>query len=483
MTDDMKRVRSISKANEITLAVRHAPPRTHGPNNPTLTPHNRSFKEGKKYPGRILQHVGMFSVLPRWHLCLAPTGVSRTRLFSVDCGRYANPVHDQIRDSFAIAWGGEVVKRLTQAQREANHHHTNFVEAMGNHAELTAQLEELKDIRAQEKKASEAVQEALRAQLVAEKRARASEEESLRTELEVALEGKTIVEAELKETRTRTAKEIEHLRAEVDNARTIGKEEFLKSPEFDRLLVKKSVAYFKSGFDGAVAQFRTNGFPEEEFPAPFLDMKKALREMPDGPVEEEKEEEEEVGETSGNESTAQDEDKSYASGQCGTGLLRSGGITTRGGASAKLGLVVEQVGLMYLRRRATRVASAELGFCAQKSYASGQCGTGLLRSGGVATRGGANAELGLIAKQVGLICLHRRAMRVKSYASGQCGTGLLRSGGVATRGGANAELGLIAKQVGLICLHRRAMRVVSAELGFCAQVGLPPEEVPMQNWA
>ncbi|KZT76102.1 hypothetical protein F511_46873 [Dorcoceras hygrometricum] len=42
----------------------------------------------------------MFSVLPRWHLCLAPTGVSRTRLFSVDCGRYANPVHDQIRDSF-----------------------------------------------------------------------------------------------------------------------------------------------------------------------------------------------------------------------------------------------------------------------------------------------------------------------------------------------------------------------------------------------
>ncbi|KZV27498.1 ATP-dependent DNA helicase srs2-like [Dorcoceras hygrometricum] len=26
------------------------------------------------------------SGLPRWHLCLAPTGVSRTRLFSVDCG-------------------------------------------------------------------------------------------------------------------------------------------------------------------------------------------------------------------------------------------------------------------------------------------------------------------------------------------------------------------------------------------------------------
>ncbi|KZV06993.1 aspartic protein nepenthesin-1-like [Dorcoceras hygrometricum] len=42
----------------------------------------------------------VFSVLPRWHLCLDPTGVSRTRLFSVDCGRFANPVYDQIRDSF-----------------------------------------------------------------------------------------------------------------------------------------------------------------------------------------------------------------------------------------------------------------------------------------------------------------------------------------------------------------------------------------------
>ncbi|KZV31092.1 Aldose-1-epimerase domain containing protein [Dorcoceras hygrometricum] len=28
------------------------------------------------------------SVLPRWHLCLAPTDVSRTRLFSVDCGSF-----------------------------------------------------------------------------------------------------------------------------------------------------------------------------------------------------------------------------------------------------------------------------------------------------------------------------------------------------------------------------------------------------------
>ncbi|KZV49824.1 hypothetical protein F511_43291 [Dorcoceras hygrometricum] len=28
----------------------------------------------------------MFKRLPCWHLCLAPTGITRTRLFSVDCG-------------------------------------------------------------------------------------------------------------------------------------------------------------------------------------------------------------------------------------------------------------------------------------------------------------------------------------------------------------------------------------------------------------
>ncbi|KZV36062.1 hypothetical protein F511_29995 [Dorcoceras hygrometricum] len=29
----------------------------------------------------------VFKTLPCWHLCLAPTGITRTRLFSVDCGR------------------------------------------------------------------------------------------------------------------------------------------------------------------------------------------------------------------------------------------------------------------------------------------------------------------------------------------------------------------------------------------------------------
>ncbi|KZV13525.1 hypothetical protein F511_45312 [Dorcoceras hygrometricum] len=65
---------------------------------------NNKHRTGKRSIRKTNRHsttfIGCFSVLPRWHLCLTPTGVSRTRLFSVDCGSYANPVHDQIRDSF-----------------------------------------------------------------------------------------------------------------------------------------------------------------------------------------------------------------------------------------------------------------------------------------------------------------------------------------------------------------------------------------------
>ncbi|KZV40199.1 hypothetical protein F511_05676, partial [Dorcoceras hygrometricum] len=47
--------------------------------------------------------------------------------------------------------------------------------------------------------------------------------------------------------------------------------------------------------------FRANGYSEEEHPAPFLDMKKALMEMSD--EDEEAEEEDEEEDASGNEAT------------------------------------------------------------------------------------------------------------------------------------------------------------------------------------
>ncbi|KZV42931.1 hypothetical protein F511_12840 [Dorcoceras hygrometricum] len=117
----------------------------------------------------------------------------------------------------------------------------------------------------------------------------------MRAELEAALDEKTAVEAELEETKARAAEEAERMRDEVANTWAREKEGFLKSPEFERPCVKKSVAYFKTGFEGAVAQFRANAYSEEEHPAPFLDVKKALREMPEDDKEAEDEEEDAPG--------------------------------------------------------------------------------------------------------------------------------------------------------------------------------------------
>ncbi|KZV26069.1 hypothetical protein F511_13947 [Dorcoceras hygrometricum] len=48
------------------------------------------MKVGRRSIRKIHKQTTTFirclSGLPYWHLCLAPTGVSRTRLFSVDCG-------------------------------------------------------------------------------------------------------------------------------------------------------------------------------------------------------------------------------------------------------------------------------------------------------------------------------------------------------------------------------------------------------------
>ncbi|KZV32301.1 hypothetical protein F511_19147 [Dorcoceras hygrometricum] len=176
-----------------------------------------------------------------------------------------------------------------------------FASQIASAVDWGGELEELKAIRDHEKKAAEAVQEALRAQLAIERKARATEEEAMRSELEAALNEKTAVEAELEDTKARAAKEAERMRDEVANAWALGKEEFLQSAEFERLCAKKSVAYLKSGFEGIVAQFQANDYSEEEHPTPFLDLKKALRKMPED--DEGAEEEEEEGEASGDEGT------------------------------------------------------------------------------------------------------------------------------------------------------------------------------------
>ncbi|KZV14975.1 hypothetical protein F511_39395 [Dorcoceras hygrometricum] len=163
----------------------------------------------------------------------------------------------------AIAWWGEMVKRLTRAHQKVDATRKNFDKAMNQHAEAVARLEELEAHRSRELEAAKIQRESLEAELAAEKEARAAERDAL-----------------------------------------------------------KAWGYFKDGFWGCLARFRANCYPEEDHPASFLDLQQALADVRD---KEEVEEEEEG------------EGKSYVK-----------------FSSAEIGLVAEQVGLMCLRRRATR---------------------------------------------------------------------------------------------------------------------------------
>ncbi|KZV45230.1 hypothetical protein F511_10007 [Dorcoceras hygrometricum] len=155
-----------------------------------------------------------------------------------------------------------------------------FDEAMGQHAEVLARLEELETLRSREKEAAEAQREALDAQLLVEREAHEAEKAA-----------REMLEAELEEVKSRAARDAERLKLE-------GKKEFLKSPEFYTLLGKKAGGFFKNDFLGCVAQWRANGYPEEEHPASFLNVQHAIAEMPDeeeAQEEEEDEDEEEGG--------------------------------------------------------------------------------------------------------------------------------------------------------------------------------------------
>ncbi|KZV32482.1 hypothetical protein F511_27229 [Dorcoceras hygrometricum] len=147
-----------------------------------------------------------------------------------------------------------------KSHRSVNDTRKSFDDAMGQHSELVARLEELEALRAQEKRETE----------------------------------KTAVEVELEETKARAKDEAGHLMSEAINAWDLDMEEFLQSSEFGSLCAKKALGYFKVGLSGCLAQFRANGYSEEEHPTSFLDVKEALMDMADEEeVEEEEEEEEE----------------------------------------------------------------------------------------------------------------------------------------------------------------------------------------------
>ncbi|KZV34711.1 hypothetical protein F511_00613 [Dorcoceras hygrometricum] len=162
-----------------------------------------------------------------------------------------------------MVWGGEVISLIIRTQREVNATRQSFDEVLDHHTELEMQLADLKAIRAQEERAAEAQKEALEAQvksLMAEKEAMVNEKEALAAEksaVELELEAltvkKTTVEVELEGTKVRAEAEIERLRSEAADAWGLG---------------------------NCVAQFRANGYSEEEHPTLFLSVTRALEELP-----------------------------------------------------------------------------------------------------------------------------------------------------------------------------------------------------------
>ncbi|KZV26349.1 hypothetical protein F511_39595 [Dorcoceras hygrometricum] len=92
----------------------------------------------------------------------------------------------------------------------------------------------------------------------------------------------------------RATEEIERLKCKATNAWVLGKEEFLKSSEFDNLCAKKSLAYFESGFQSYVSQLRANDYPEEEHPPSFLSVARALDELLDDDEEADEKDEEDA---------------------------------------------------------------------------------------------------------------------------------------------------------------------------------------------
>ncbi|KZV39689.1 hypothetical protein F511_22714 [Dorcoceras hygrometricum] len=171
---------------------------------------------------------------------------------------------------------------------------------MGRHAEMVARLEELEVLRAQDEVVAVTQRKELEAELAAEKEARAAEtraREALGAELERAnARAERAKEEFLKspEFDSERGAELERANARAERA----KEDFLKSPEFDSLLAKKAWGYFKDGFWGCLAQFRSNGYSEEEHPPSFLDLQQAVDDLGDDDDVEDEEEQEE-GEVDG----------------------------------------------------------------------------------------------------------------------------------------------------------------------------------------
>ncbi|KZV42361.1 hypothetical protein F511_17850 [Dorcoceras hygrometricum] len=166
----------------------------------------------------------------------------------------------------SLVWFGEPASRFSKAHAEALKTKRSYDGMLGRHEALLKQLEEIQTKENVEKKSLSAELESARA-----------EAQTLKTQVQ-SLEARAQLSEE--ESKLHLA-EVEKLQEERANSWALEKEKFLQSKDFDRLCLKKAVMYFDKGFEGCLAQFKANGYSEEEHPTPFLDVEQALADMPD----------------------------------------------------------------------------------------------------------------------------------------------------------------------------------------------------------
>ncbi|KZV20640.1 hypothetical protein F511_20672 [Dorcoceras hygrometricum] len=173
----------------------------------------------------------------------------------------------------SLAWFGEAASRFSKARAEVIKTKRSYDGVLGRHEALLKQLEEIQTKENVEKESLNAELGSARAEAQTFK----IQVQSLETQVQY-LEARAQLSE--KESKLHLA-EVEKLQEERANSWALAKEKFLKSKDFDSLCLKKAVMYFDKGFEGCLAQFRANGFSEEEYPAPFLDVEQALADMPE----------------------------------------------------------------------------------------------------------------------------------------------------------------------------------------------------------
>ncbi|KZV52197.1 hypothetical protein F511_07152 [Dorcoceras hygrometricum] len=159
----------------------------------------------------------------------------------------------------ALVWSGSVANRLIRAREEVTKTKHSMDEMLENHEGLMKQLAEIRANNDKEKEVMALELEASRA--------------------EAQLSNARTLHAE-EENRALQA-EVDRWKGEAENSWELGKEKFLQSKEFKVLCSGKALTFFEKGFDGCLAQFRESGYTEEEHPASFLDVERALASMSD----------------------------------------------------------------------------------------------------------------------------------------------------------------------------------------------------------